>query len=277
MIEGFQADLHCHTTCSDGTFSPKEVIMAAKAANLQGLSITDHDTITAYETAFSYAEEFGIRLLPGVEFSTIHKGQSIHVLAYAFSSSHRGIQEFCKEHHERRRVRMFQMIDLLGKQGIKLSADEVFEDANSIGRPHLAKVLIRKGIVKNLKEAFQEYLGDGKSCFVPSNTVSTEETIAIIREANAFAVIAHPHLIKQQEIVLDLLKLDFDGLEGYYARFQPHQERVWIKIAQERGWMITGGSDFHGSIKPQIPLGCSWVGESTFKVLYDRYQENLNG
>jgi len=277
MTANFQADLHCHTTCSDGTSSPKEIIMAAKAADLQGLSITDHDTIEAYETAFTFAEEYGVRLLPGVEFSTTHKHTSVHVLAYSFDVENLNIKQFCKDHFDRRQERMLQMIELLAKQGIHLSVEEVFKGASTIGRPHLAKALIKKGVVKDLREAFRDYLGDGKSCFVPSNTVSTEDTIKIIHEANAFAVIAHPHLVNDQNILLDILKMDFDGIEGYYARFQPHQEKVWVKIGQEKKWIVTGGSDFHGTIKSHIPLGCSWVEEKTFQILYDRFLENSNG
>ncbi len=281
MIE-FRADLHCHTTCSDGTSSPKQVIDLAKSIGLSGLSITDHDTLESYAEAFSYASEQGIRLLPGVELSTVHKGASIHVLAYAFSYPSQILQGFCKIHHEKRITRNLEIIQLLNKHGMPLTFDEVknayFEysgkSATLIQRPHIALAMLKKGYVSSIPEAFNLYIGEEKPCFVPGSYHSVEETIDTIHEAGGLAVIAHPHLIMNQRIVNDLSAMKFDGLEAYYACLTPLQEKRWIKLAQKKGWLITGGSDYHGAIKPNIPLGASWVGQETFDYLYSHFQFN---
>ena len=144
----------------------------------------------------------------------------------------------------------------------------------TVGRPHIAQVLVKKGYVNNVAEAFLKYIGEEKPCYVRGETFSVEETISVIRDAKGVAIIAHPHLIKDSGIVLKLLEMGFDGLEGYYAMFPLKQQERWIKIAKNKKWLITGGSDFHGAVKPMIPLGCSWIGEDSFRHLQDLYLKN---
>lgn len=273
----FRADMHCHTTASDGTFTPREILQEAKRCGLGGLSITDHDTVAAYPEAIRYAADLEIALISGAEFSTEHLGESVHVLCYAFHLEHPSIAALCDYHKKRRVVRFLKMLKKLQDHGFALKEEEFDMADRSIGRPHLAMGLVAKGYAASISEVFHNYLGDGKSCHVPSETLSTAETLRIIREANGLAIIAHPHLIRNQKVLLELLKLPFDGIESYYARFTPVQEKRWVKIGEHRGWLITGGSDFHGKTKPDIPLGCSWVGAALFEKLQDRYRENLGG
>jgi predicted metal-dependent phosphoesterase TrpH len=122
-----------------------------------------------------------------------------------------------------------------------------------------------------MKEAFQNYLAEGRPCYVRSEFISVEETIDTIKKGNGFAVIAHPHLIWNKNIVNELLEMDFDGIEVYYAKLPKETEKPWENIATKKNWLMTGGSDFHGAVKPDIPLGCSWVYEKTFKILHDRF------
>ncbi len=274
----FRADLHCHSTCSDGTFSPVELIQEAKKIGLSGLSITDHDTINAYSTALPEAEKLGIKMVSGAEFSTRHRGVSVHILAYAFSLNDMSLQAFCDEHNERRLLRFQKMLDLTKKEGMHLDDTEMvraFEagDPITFGRPHLAQAMIEKGYVDSVQEAFKTYIGNEGSCYYPTEVFSVQETIDVIHAANGLAVIAHPILIKNRKVVNDLLKMDFDGIEGYYARFPEDRERQWVHKGKERAWLVTGGSDFHGTVKPQIPLGCSWVCEETFDRIYEVYEE----
>jgi 3',5'-nucleoside bisphosphate phosphatase len=272
----FRADLHCHTTVSDGTFTPREILQEAKRLGLSGLSITDHDTVDAYSVAIPYAQELGVDLVSGVEFSTDHLGTMVHVLGYGFNTEHPSITKLCEYHKKRRIERFLEMLHLLQREGFELQEADFDLLDGTIGRPHLAKGLVDGGHVRSISEAFNKYLGDDKCCYVSAQTISTEDTLKVIHEANAFAVIAHPHLMKNQNVLLDLLKLPFDGIEGYYARFAPAQEKRWVQIGAYRGWLITGGSDFHGETKPNIPLGCSWVGSELFDRLQQRYQENLH-
>ncbi len=247
---------------------PIELIDLAISLNLSGLSITDHDTIKAYDSAFSYAKTKNFPLLTGVEFSCIHRQVSVHILGYGIALGNPGLLKFCELHRARRIHRCRLIQEKLRTLQMPIELDE--KNLESVGRPHIALELVKKGYIKTLAEGFKKYLGDGCPCYVPGEAFSVEETIDVIHRAGGAAVIAHPHLIKQKEIVTDLLKMPFDGIEAYYARFAPHQEKPWVKIGQYRNWILTGGSDFHGAIKEQLPLGCSWVNKETFQVLYDR-------
>lgn len=275
-MNDFRADLHCHTTCSDGSTSPTELIKQAVEKKLKGLSITDHDTISAYQIAWPIAQQYHLRLISGVEFSTTHKGQSVHVLAYSFALNSPLIEQFCQQHKRQRQQRNQAILDLLTAQGMPIQEEDLIDPLHShtIGRPHIAQAMVKKGYVSSIPEAFHKYIGEGCSCYAAGHYFQVEETIDLIHQAQGFAVIAHPHLIDDSSILLDLLNMHFDGIEGYYGRFQPADQERWVKIGKRRGWLITGGSDFHGDMKPHISLGSSWVNEETFQILEDRFKHN---
>lgn len=278
----FRADLHCHTTCSDGSLSPVEVVRLAYEKGLSGLSITDHDSIEAYQTAVPFAQELGITLLSGTELSTIHRNCSVHILAYGFALDSPIIQGFCADYNQRRLDRNRAILDLLTKHKMPLTEDEAYSMTTSgltrqrqtLGRPHIALAMVKKGYVKTIKEAFERFIGEGRPCYVRGNYLCAEEALNLIHQANAYAIIAHPQLISKGAIARDLLEMNFDGLEGYYGRLPLDQEEKWVRTGLRKGWLVTGGSDFHGEIKPIIPLGCSWVGKETFDILYKRFEEN---
>jgi len=269
----FRADLHCHTTCSDGTLTPEELIRLAVQTGLQGISITDHDTIAAYDLL--KLKESPIPVLPGAEFSAVHKDISIHILAYAFPLQSRIIRSFSDRHLARRIERNEAIYSLLRKHKMPLEEADLLKICKGMpGRPHIAQTMVNKGYVSSVEEAFKKFLGEGKSCYYPGERISVEETLEILQSAGAISVIAHPHLIKQRKIIRQLLEMDFDGIEAYYARFSGNDEKKWVHVAQEKGWIITGGSDFHGEIKPQNPLGSSWVPKETFEILWNHYQRS---
>lgn len=276
MKNQFRADLHCHTTCSDGTATPEEIIQIALDKQLQGLSITDHDTIEAYQTALPVAQAKGLALISGVELSATHRQTSVHILAYSFALSSPLIHSFCQRHHQRRQERNQRILDLLTQHGMPLTVEDLSTSTHSVGRPHIALAMQKKGYVSTMQQAFHTYIGEGKPCYARGEAVSVEETLTIIHQAQGLAVIAHPHLIENVGIVKDLLEMNFDGIEGYYGRFSPSEHERWLKIGARKGWMITGGSDFHGTIKPTLPLGCSWVNEETFSILQRHFQNNQN-
>lgn len=270
----FRADLHCHSTCSDGTLTPAEIVDHASTLGLSGLSITDHDTIAAYPQVLDYAQTKGIQMVPGVEFSTYHKGESVHVLGYSFRLNDPSILELSNRHTERRMNRNLEILKLLAKHDMPIQPEEINHQDHTIGRPHIAQAMIDHGYVESIQEAFQKFIGDGKCCHTRGSPISTEETIDIIHRGGGLAIIAHPHLIKSRSIVDALLNLKFDGIECHYARFLPKDEKPWIKIATKKSWLKTGGSDFHGTVKPANPLGCSWVEEDTFNLLLKHYQSH---
>lgn len=272
----FRADLHCHSTCSDGSLTPKEIVQLAKQINLQGLSITDHDTIAAYEEAVPAAQACGLPLISGIEFSAMYDKTNVHILGYGFPLNAQIIHDVCARHCQIRTDRNQEILDLLAAHGMPIGSDELkFSTPLSIiGRPHIALAMQKKGYVTNLQQAFQLYIGEGKPCYAPGKKISVEETLDCIHQAKGLAVIAHPHLIDNTKVIKDLLDLDFDGIEGYYGRFPRSEHERWIKIGAHKGWIITGGSDFHGDIKPNLPLGSSWVNEETFTILYDHFKQN---
>lgn len=274
----FRADLHCHSTCSDGTATPQEIIELACQKGLQGLSITDHDTIEAYKEAIPIAKAKGLPLVSGVEFSAVHKETSVHILAYSFPLHSPLILDFCHKHYQRRLLRNQAILDRLTAHGMPLTLEDVHPRALvsqvSMGRPHIALAMLKKGYVTTIQQAFHDYIGEGKSCYEPGHTFSVEETLDLIHCAKGLAVIAHPHLVENIGIIRDLLTMKFDGIEGYYARFPKSKQERWVKIGQHRGWLVTGGSDFHGTIKPTLPLGSSWVGEETFNVLLEHFKQH---
>lgn len=278
FMNEFRADLHCHSSFSDGSCSPKQILALAKEKGLAGISITDHDTLSAYDEAIPLAKEAGINLLPGIEFSTDFKGHSIHVLAYSFQVSNEHITKFCQKHHLRREERNQNILDRLAKHHMPIKYEEMKATfplaSDNIGRPHIAYMMQQKGYVKDFDEAFKKYIGDGKACHSFGKPFTIEETLDVIHQANGYAIIAHPHLIRNKKILNHLLKMNFDGIEVFYATFPPHHNAEWIKIAQQKNWIHTGGSDFHGDFKPTLGLGSSWVGEETFHMLEKKYKQN---
>ncbi len=274
-MEDFRADLHCHSTYSDGTCTPLEIIDLAIQKRLQGLSITDHDTIGAYKEAIPYAQEKHIDLISGIEFSADHKGESVHVLGYAFPPFHPAIESLCLEHSLRRKVRNHEMLEKLSSLGMSITMHDVEQAAGSkletIGRPHIANAMLKKGYVASFKEAFKLYLGEGKLAYVKGTPISVEKTLDTIHAAHGLAFIAHPHLIESSRLKSQLLEMDFDGIEVYYGTFNRDDHERWLHIAQKKGWLISGGSDFHGGIKPNVSLGCSWVSLEHFSILKKHY------
>lgn len=265
----YRADLHCHSTCSDGTYTPIKLLELAKEKELSAISITDHDTLDAYsDEVFQKSKELGVKLYVGVEFSTRYKKFPVHLLGYRVKKTPE-ILEFCLKHQERRLNRNREILEKLKRLSIIVEEEELGDPKDrTVGRPHIAEVLLKKHYISSIQEAFDRYIGEGKPCFASGVSFTPQETIAMIRNAGGKVFIAHPHLIKKSEILKDLLYMDFDGIECYYSLFHGTHEKKWLKIAREKGWLVSGGSDFHGSIKPHIQLGSSWVDEKRVKAIF---------
>ncbi len=276
----FRADLHCHSSCSDGTASPEELIKLATQKGLHGLAITDHDTIAAYNLLPLTGHP--LTLLTGIEFSAYEQGVSVHVLGYSFIPNAPSVLKLCQRHQERRRNRNRAILDRLNAASMPITEEELVqlevpESHKTIGRPHIALAMVKRGYVATVQEAFRLYIGDGKSCFAMGEQISVTETIRALHEANGFAVLAHPHLISSGAFVNEVMQLPFDGIEGYYGTIHnDRQHQRWIKNAEQKGLFVTGGSDFHGDIKPNIQLGASWTQGVVFKLLEQRLKENLD-
>ncbi len=270
----FRADLHSHTHCSDGTDSPLQLLQKAADANLQALSITDHDTIDAYTPeVLIRARELQIELLPGVELSSEWKDSSVHVLGYRIDLHSGTLREFLRKMIERRGERNRAILAKLSKRGMVIEEEELIAFVaqecryRTIGRPHIAELMVRKGYVARREEAFERFLAEGALCYTPGIKFTPAEVIAEVHKAGGKAVLAHPHFIPKGAMLQALLALPFDGIECYYGNLQPAQEATWLHLARAKGWLVTGGSDYHGALKPHISLGCSWIGLEAFNAL----------
>ncbi len=271
----FRADLHCHSTYSDGSLSPLELIQLAIKKGLQGLSITDHDTIGAYPEAIVYGQQHHVTVIPGIEFSASHNGKPVHILGYAFDLNSPSIRALCNNHKTRRQQRNQAMMDRLAALEMPIDNADLPTTitGGTIGRPHIASAMMKRGYVTSVQEAFKKYLREGGAAYVPGSRITIEETIQAIHDAKGLAVIAHPHLVADEQTITYLFNMPFDGIEAYYCLFPLDRCQRWLKAAQKRDWFITGGSDFHGDVKPNIPLGASWTPEATFQRLCDHHKQ----
>jgi predicted metal-dependent phosphoesterase TrpH len=258
----FRADLHCHSTCSDGTDDPSTLLRLAKEVGLQGLSITDHDTIDAYTPElFAEAEKLGIKLLTGIEISSELNRVPVHILGYGFDVDSTSLKSFLLEMQERRKNRNRTLLKQLAEKNIIITEDEL-KQFKSPGRPHIAQIMVEKKYVLSIRDAFEFYLHD-----VSGFREIPYLVIDAIHKANGKAVLAHPHFYHKKSLLREILQAPFDGIECYYARLPKGQEIPMLKVAEERKLIATGGSDYHGTVKPHIPLGCSWVNEHVFASL----------
>lgn len=274
-MSDFRADLHMHTTCSDGTSTPVELVKLASAAGLSGISITDHDSISAYETALPEAKRLGIRMGSGVEFSCHYRGMSVHILGYDFPLDAEQMHIYCAQHKERRHGRNREILKKLAHHRMEIDQDalELLEaQGGTVGRPHIAKLMIERGYVRNMAEAFKMYLSEGAICYSPGEQFPVDKAIELIHRVGGKAFIAHPHIIKSRKLIRGILKLPFDGIEAYYGRFHPLQEKKWVDVAMEKQWLVSGGSDFHGANKLNNVLGSSWVSQERFEEIFSKHE-----
>ncbi len=266
----YRADLHCHSNYSDGSATPFEILDLAKKSGLNGLSITDHDTVEAYsDEVIAYAQSIGVNLFVGAEFSAKHRKTNVHILGYNLKRCD-SLKTFCTLHKSRRDRRNRIILEKLTRLALPISEDELkqVKEEGTIGRPHIASLMLKKGYVSSIQEAFNRYIGEGRCCFDPGAPVSVEETVHQIHQAGGKAFIAHPHLIRSERTLHALTEMPFDGIECYYSLLRPDQEKRWLDLAEKKGWLISGGSDFHGDIKPQVTLGCSYVGREEVEKIF---------
>ncbi len=263
-------DLHLHTTHSDGSCTPTEVVHMAHQAGVTALAITDHDIMTGVTEAIEVGQQCGIEIIPGVEISSLAGNSELHILGYFLDRQDSDLLVRLKTLRDARHRRNPQIIERLQALGVEITYDEVRALANtdSIGRPHIARVLMDKHVVASAKEAFDRFLADEKPAYVPRELPSPAEAIRWIKAARGLAVLAHPTWVKVADRSLaDLvrqLKADgLDGVEVYYSTHAARQTREYLSLAQQLGLLVTGGSDFHGLTKPDIEVG---IGKGTLHI-----------
>lgn len=239
-------ELHCHTTCSDGTLSPTALVALAKETGVRAIAITDHDTCAGWDEAIAAGDRAGVEIIPGLELSTVHNGRSLHILG--FYPDRARLEPALVERQEGRHRRASAMVDQLAALGYEITVPPLPQGL-APGRPHVAAALLAAGHVKSVQEAFDRFLADGKPAHVQYEPLSIQDGIALLRSAGAVPVWAHPCLFRggRLETVLEeLVAAGLMGIEVHHPNHGPSDRRKLQAIAERHGLLITGGSDFHG-------------------------------
>jgi hypothetical protein len=265
-------DLHTHSTCSDGTLTPPELLAAARACGLSALSITDHDTLAAYDGPDLAGLGLGVEVLVGVELSLTWPRGNCHLLAYGLDPRHEGLRRALADLRVWRAERNVEMIERLAGAGLPIDFESVEvlaggepigrpeEDRPQVGRPHMALALLRAGAVESITQAFERWLSDDSPCYVPRRDLDHELAFDLVRQAGGAAVLAHPYQTgldgeTLERAVAGWVGLGLDGLEVWYSRHTAAQVAQYEALARRFGLVMTVGSDFHGATKPDIALG----------------------
>ena len=263
-------DLHTHTTASDGTYAPRDLVAEAASRGVRVLAVTDHDSTEGLAEAIDEAERRKpLEIVPGIEINCDVEGAEIHVLGYLMDWQAEWFQDFCREQRRERRARIHRMVERLAAIGMPLDADEVFAivKEGSAGRPHVAQVMVAHGYVKTVREAFDKYLGSGKPGHVPRKKVTPEDAVRIIRKAGGVPVFAHPGLADRDELIPGLIAAGLMGIECYYTEHSAAQRASYLQICKDHDLVATGGSDFHGPKVRAATLGSPSVPMSAVDAL----------
>ena len=233
--------------------SPSDNVRQAFHAGLAAIAITDHDTIAGIEEATTEGARLGIEVVPGVEISTVESGVDVHILGYYINYKDTELLDRLEKLRGSRNVRNAMIVDKLKVLGIPITMDDVIQSSankktknQSIGRPHIADVLLKLGVVSSMKEAFDLYLGQGASAYVTTPRLQPAEAITLIRKAGGKAVLAHPGIYRNPAIVKDVIEHGLDGIEVYHSDHSQEDELFYAELATRNGLIITAGSDFHG-------------------------------
>jgi predicted metal-dependent phosphoesterase TrpH len=263
-------DLHVHSTFSDGTNTPEELVEMAAKVGITTLSLTDHDGMMGIDRFLAACHDHGIKGVPGVEISVDFAGGTMHMLGYFINHKDDRVETALARMRRGREERNQLILERLNALGLAVAWDDVAKLAKEdvVGRPHFAQVLIEKGYVKKKDEAFDRYLGKGKPAYVERSRLTVEKSISLIREAGGVPVLAHPFTLglgrKRLRVFLaELADQGLQGIEAYYSEHSHDQQRFCLSVGRDIGLVFSGGSDFHGAMNPHCRLG---VGFGTLNV-----------
>ena len=276
-------DLHIHTTASDGTYTPAQVVSHAHRLKLKAIAITDHDTVAGSKEALLCGIPPSLGFLTGVEISatppSFYPGSgSFHLLGYSIRLDDPKLNRTLEKLQQARKNRNPAIINRLNELGISITLDEVRREAGEgqLGRPHIAQLMVKKRAVASIDEAFDRFLGTGKPAYVDKQRVECFKAIEIILAAGGVPVLAHPGLLDYKtdnqldELIGELKKAGIQGVEVYYSGHTPDQTRLYAELAKRHDLLMTGGSDFHGTIQPDIEMGS---GRGDLIVPYELFEK----
>ena len=275
-----KCDLHTHSTAADGRYSPSEVVKKAFERGVKYLALTDHDTVSGIEEANAEAEKLDIHFIPGVELSTTYKGETVHILGYFKGDDYKNpdLNHFLEDLKTKRIERAHEIVRRLKKfNDIEIDVNDVLKNGkDTIARPHIAKAIMDAGYNYTKEYIFDNFIGDHCPAYVPANKLDAEEGIKLLRSYNAIGVLAHPVLLKKLN-VLDVLHLDFDGIEGIYGLNTPEDTKNFLKIVDQKNIITSCGSDSHGyegDDKKHGILGSMSIEEERLKKFLDKLNCN---
>ena len=264
-------DLHVHSTCSDGTFTPEELVDYAIKKGLTAFALTDHDTVSGLDRAIHYAASLRHtpvqipEVIPGIELSTEYQGKDIHMVGLFIDYHQPNFARYLEDFIHSRENRNKKMCALLREHGIDITYEALLAEFPGavITRAHFARYLLSHGYIQSLKEAFDRYVGDRCPCFVPREKVTPAQAVELILGAGGVPVLAHPILYHMSDdrleaLVAELKSIGLVGIEAIYSTYNTAEERQIRGLASKYGLKISGGSDFHGANKPKIDLGTGW-------------------
>jgi len=279
-------DLHIHTTASDGTLTPAEVISQALKLKLKAIAITDHDTLAGSKEALQTGIPSPLKFLTGVEISAapprFYAGSgSFHLLGYSICLDDPALNHALEKLQQARKNRNPAIIRRLNDLGITITLEEVRQEAGDgqLGRPHIAKLLVKKGLAESMNQAFERYLGTDGPAYVDKYRIECRQAIALISDAGGIPVLAHPGLLKCKtrgqfdDLMAGLKKMGILGVEVFYPEHTPEQTHLFAELAQCHNLMLTGGTDFHGTMQPEIKIGS---GKGDLFVPYELYEKLIN-
>lgn len=258
-------DLHTHTTESDGSFTPEELIAEAKRVGLSAIAITDHDTISGIKKAKAAADNNDIELIPGIELSTDYNGKEVHIVGLYIDMENEHFLSKLKEFKNCRENRNELIVENLQKEGFDITMEALKAENPDcvITRANIARFLYEHGMIPSIQTAFEKYIGDNCKCFVNRFKITPMDAVKLIKETGGTAILAHPLLYHMSDstlqILVDELKdAGLDGIEAIYCTYSPSEERQMKQFAKTNGLLISGGSDFHGTTKPKLNLGTGY-------------------
>lgn len=262
-------DLHTHSSESDGTDRPSELMDLALEYGIHTIALTDHDTCAGLDEASSRAEEIGIRLIPGIELEINFKPGEFHLLGLNITNWRQEMEQALKEIMRKRLERNLKMVEIINKEGINISYEDVEHEAAGqvIGRPHFASLLVKKNVVKSTMKAFEKYLAVGRPFYIEKEALSIEEGIQLVKQAGGHPVIAHPLSLfiswgKLPERLGQWKEMGIEGLEVWHSGAKPRKSKRLEMIADDLGLFKTGGSDYHGKNRKDRPLGLGSGGQA---------------
>jgi len=257
-----EVDLHTHSTASDGSLTPTELVARARKCGLRAMALTDHDTVSGLPEAIEAGKKYSVEVIPGCELSVEFKPGTMHIVGLWLPPHPERLLSALQYLRDQRHNRNHIIVEKLNSLGIEITYDQVLKKSRgeSVGRPHIAGVLQDMGVVRSFSEAFNRFLGPDGKAYVPKTKFDPGKAISILREEGATVILAHPYSLEigEQEfesLVRRFMDLGLEGLEVYYSVHSPEQVRYYLSVAEKFGLLVSGGSDFHGDVKPHIELG----------------------